>query len=198
MRAIYKILFVLLLCTPFIACDKNDGEGIPQGDALLLKASNDTIILEEEKAEDVVLTFTWNKGIDQGAENTITYIFRLDIFGADFKTSTTPLEFQADGNFTVSYTHKELNDLITKKWGILPGNDVKLQARVVAKVDGPKFIYPEISIVEIETKSYVIAPKPLFLMGDATMAGMDPAKSIKLTEAEIGGILSLERESESW
>ncbi|MBK5722408.1 SusF/SusE family outer membrane protein [Dysgonomonas sp. Marseille-P4677] len=184
MKAIYKIVFCLLLGICCIAC--NDDNDSIHGEPLILKASNDTILLNEELADEPAITFTWNKGIDRGSENTIVYIFRLDVFGADFETSTDPIEVAADGEFAISYTNKELNNLITKKWGILPGDRIKLQARVVAKVNGPKFIYPEISVIEIETKSYIIAPKPLYMVGDATAAGSDLNKGVKITEGDIG------------
>lgn len=65
---------------------------------------------------------------------------------------------------------------------------MKIQARVVAKVIGPKFVYPEISIITLEVKSYVPAPETLFLTGDATPAGTDLSKAIKMTEVEAGNV----------
>lgn len=185
MRTIYKITLALILGLFCIACSDDENDGT-QGEPLTLQISNDTIVLNEELADETAVTFSWNKGIDRGAENTIVYIFRLDVFGADFKTSTDPIEIPADGKFEVSYTHNDLNDLILNKWGLLPGDEIKLQARIVAKVNGPKFIYPEISSVELEVKSYALSPKPLFLLGTATAAGLDLTKSIKITEGEIG------------
>ncbi|WP_165042244.1 SusF/SusE family outer membrane protein [Dysgonomonas sp. ZJ709] len=185
MRAIYKIIFIFLLAVFSIACSDDDNNDGPV-DALVLKSSNDTIVLDEDKADEIAVTFSWNKGIDRGPENTIVYIFRLDIYGADFETSTDPIEIPADGERAIVYTNKELNDLLVKKWGYYPGDEVMLQARVVAKVAGPKFIYPEISVVEVDVKSYIIAPKPLYLLGSATQAGLDPSKATKMTEAENG------------
>lgn len=162
MKVIYKITCILLFGIFFIACSDDDGNNV-QGDALILKASSDTIILNEDKADETALTFTWNKGIDRGPENTIVYIFRLDIYGKDFTTSTDPVEIPADGERLIAYTNRDLNDLITKKWNYYPGDDVRLQARVVAKVIGPKFIYPEISAIEIDVRSYVMMPEFLSL-----------------------------------
>lgn len=181
----YKITLLFLLSIFLFACNNDDNIEVST-DTLTLQASSDTLLLAEERANETAVTFTWNKGRDVGAENTVVYIFRLDIYGSDFKTSTEPIEIEADGELSVSYSHKELNDLIIKKWGYYAGDDVKLQARVVAKVTGPKFVYPEISTVDIEAKTYIVAPKPLYLIGDATSAGFDPTKVIKLTEEEIG------------
>ncbi|GBU07115.1 hypothetical protein AwDysgo_04460 [Bacteroidales bacterium] len=185
MKTIYKIV-LLLMSTFFMACSDDDNSNGAHADALILTPTSASILLDEELPEDVAITYSWNRGVDKGAENTIVYIFRLDIFGSDFKTSTEPIEIPADGERSVSYTHKELNDLITNKWGAFPGDEVKLQARVVAKVNGPKFMYPEISIAEVEAKTFIVAPKPLFLLGDATVAGLNPSKGIGLTEAENG------------
>ncbi|SBW05579.1 SusF/SusE family outer membrane protein [uncultured Dysgonomonas sp.] len=184
-RLLYILtIFFATIC--FVAC--NDDDESSSGDALSLKASADTIVLDEARGNDVAVSFTWNKGKDPGPENTLVYFFRLDIFGADFKTSTEPIEFAPDEEFKVEYTNKELNDLILNKWGLLPGSDIKMEARVVAKVIGPKFIYPEISIIPLEIKSYVPTPETLYLTGDATPVGTGLTKAIKMTEVEAGNI----------
>ncbi|GAB6121941.1 SusE domain-containing protein [Dysgonomonas termitidis] len=185
-KQLLYISILFLAAFYFAACSDDDKEN--NGDALSLKASSESIVLDEAKGNDVVVFFTWNKGKDPGQENTLVYFFRLDIWGADFKTSTDPIEFAPDAEFKVEYTNKELNDLILNKWGQIPGSDVKIQARVVAKVIGPKFIYPEISIMTLEVKSYVPTPETLYLTGDATPAGTDLSKAIKMTEAEAGNV----------
>jgi hypothetical protein len=184
MKSIYSIILAVLLAGCLFACSDDDNSS--GGDLLTLNVSGDTILLSSDHPDDIAVTFTWNKGTDRGNEFTVTYIFRLDVFGNEFTTSTDPIEVPADGEFLVSFTNEELNNLIVKKWKLTPGERVKLEARVVAKLDGPKFEYPEIAIAEFDAESYAIPAQPLYLIGDATNAGNDPSKSIKINELENG------------
>ena len=59
-----------------------------------------------------------------------------------------------DDDFSKSYTHKELQNLLVSKWKQHPGDLVKLQARIIGSVEGPKFVKPEVSTVTIKVKMY--------------------------------------------
>ena len=56
--------------------------------------------------------------------------------------------------FLKSYTHKELQSLLVSKWKQHPGDLVKLQARIIGSIEGPKFVKPEVSTVTIKVKMY--------------------------------------------
>lgn len=151
-KKVYYFLISLMLIG-FIACDKNnDG---PDPDALVLEMSADSVYLDRASADEVALTFTWNEGIDRGPENSITYLFRMVRLGEDFnEDSIDPIEVPSEGLREVRFTHQELADLLSDKWGIFPGAEQALQARVVAKVNGPVFIYPEISYSNVVIFNY--------------------------------------------
>lgn len=150
-NAYYFFIIFISLC--FIACDKdNDGQ---DPNALTLEVSSDTIYLDPAKANEEALTFSWNEGIDRGAENSITYYFRMVRLGEDFNIdSIDPIEIASDESREVHFTHRELAELLTEKWDVLPGDEQALQARVVAKINGPVFIYPEISYVDVIIVNY--------------------------------------------
>lgn len=140
--------FISLILIGFIACDKNDNG--PDPNALTLEVSNDTIYLDLAKANETALTFSWNKGIDRGAENSIIYYFRMVRSGEDFnEDSIEPIEIPSDEAKEIRFTHQELSNLLTDKWGVFPGEEQAFQARVVAKVIGPVFVYPEISYIDV-------------------------------------------------
>lgn len=183
MKTIYKILFLSILGLFLFACSDDDDSPV-SGSPLQLSVSSDTLVLLEENANDVALTFNWNKGVDHPSYDTVSYIFRLDMSTGDFTTTSTTPDTIVD--FTKSYTTLELNKLLLNKWKIYPGEEAILTARVVAKVDGPKFVYPEIATINIVIQGYTPTPKPLYLMGSATSAGSDVNKAIKITEVEIG------------
>jgi hypothetical protein len=187
MKTLLKTTLFLLcgcICGLISCSDENEEQG-QQVDPLVMTASTETVQLNEEKNDQIAVSFSWAEGLKPEAEYSITYIFRLDIANNNFQTSTEPEEMPA-GISTKSYTHKELNDLITKHWKKVPGETVNLEARIVAKVTGPKFRYPQIGIVPISIGSYVMAPKPLFITGSATPYGDDPAQAEKITEVITG------------
>jgi hypothetical protein len=136
-------------------------------------------VLLEANAEETAVTFNWNKGIERNPTDIITYIFRMDVAGRDFATAT-PRDTITD--FTKSFTVDELNELITKQWNIYPGEEVKLEARVVAAVSGEKFVYPEIAIIDFTTVTYAYASVPLYLAGSAN----PETNPIPLTETVNG------------
>jgi len=188
MKTIYRILFLSILGIFLFACSDDDGDSV-SGNSLQLRVSSDTLVLLEENADKIALTFDWNKGISRPAYDTIRYIFRLDVAGAEFATSTDPDTIE---DFTRSYTTLELNRLLLGKWRIHAGEEAILEARIVANVKGPKFVYPEISTTSLVVKTYAPASQPLYLVGDATTAGLDPAKSIRITEVSNGELYEWE------
>ncbi|MDR1883883.1 MAG: SusF/SusE family outer membrane protein [Prevotella sp.] len=183
MKTIYRILFLSVSSVFFFACG-DDVDSSFSGAPLQLTTSADTLVLLEENANDMALTFSWNKGIDRPSCDTVSYIYRLDISTGDFETTSTPPDTIDD--FTKSYTAIELNELIMENWGVFAGEEAILKARVVAKVNGPKFVYPEIATVSVVVKTYAPASRPLYLAGTATAAGTDPSRAIRLNETSNG------------
>jgi hypothetical protein len=150
------------------ACENSDADGA-KGTPLTLTGPTGTVVLLEAHAEETAVTFTWNSGLERSPTDTITYIFRMDVAGNNFATAT-PRDTVTD--FTKSFTAGELNDLIADHWLINPGEEVLLEARVVANVRGEKFVYPEIAVTTFTVRSYPYAPAPLYIAGPA--AGATP------------------------
>lgn len=180
-KKIYYIALSLLLA---FAAGCDNGETGADPNALVLEASASEVVLDRNLSSETAITFSWNKGIDRGADYTVSYYFRLHVFGTEFDNSTDPVIIPADGEREVSFTHQELYELMTNKWGIALGARQTLEGRLVAKVDGPTFKYPEISYAAVDVENY--RSEPLFIMGDATIAGNDPSKAIPMTEKEVG------------
>lgn len=155
MKIIYSFIFLLPMCIILFSCNDDNKEEVLSGDPLQIVASvSDTLILIESNKNDTVLTFTWNKGLDRPEQDTISYLFRMVIETLDFtdEASTPPDTIE---NFKKSYTALELNNLLIDKWEIIPGQIATIKARVVAKVDAPKFVYPEVSMVNVSIKTYI-------------------------------------------
>jgi hypothetical protein len=160
------------------ACEKSDKDGVT-GDPLTLTASTGKVVLLESNEDDIAVTFTWNKGIDRAPTDTITYIFRMDIAGRDFATTTRP---DTVTSFSKSFTVGELNALIQEQWQVSPREETELEVQVVANVRGQKFVYPEIAVVRLVATTFAYISVPLYLTGSAN-PGSTP---IAMTETVNG------------
>jgi hypothetical protein len=163
MKMINKITVLATTCLLLSACGDSDTKG-DRGEPLTLIGPSEKVVLLEANATETAVTFTWNEGIERNLSDTVTYIFRMDIAGRDFATAT-PRDTVTD--FTKSFTVDELNELIASQWGVYPGEEVKLEARVVAAVRGEKFVYPEIAVTNFTAVTYAYASVPLYLVGTA-------------------------------
>jgi hypothetical protein len=148
MKIITKAGIWMTCCLLLAACDKSEEVS---GEPLTVSGPTGKVILQKAGENETAVTFTWNKGIDREPTDTIYYIFQMDIAGHDFATAT-PQDTVA--NFTKSFTNGELNTLIIKQWSIYPGEEIALEARVVASVRGKKFVYPEIAVTKFSVVTY--------------------------------------------
>ena len=183
MKTKYHILLVLLSALLVVGC-KDDDEAVPQRNELSLSVSAESLVLEENESEEDVLTFSWNKATSLGPDYTFSYLFQLDVANNDFKTATDPVVLGENGS--IGFTSSELYNLIVEKWNKTAGEPVLLEARVAAKVDGPKFQYPEIATAKVTVTTFVPRSLSLYIMGSATPGGIDPAEAEKMTELSNG------------
>ncbi|MDR2774854.1 MAG: SusE domain-containing protein, partial [Tannerella sp.] len=163
MKIIYQAGILAATCLLLFACDKSETEGA-KGEPLTIMGPNEKVILLEANETATAVTFTWNKGVDRNPTDTVTYIFRMDIADRNFETAT-PRDTVTD--FTRIYTVGELNEIIASQWKVHPGEEVNLEARVVANIRGEKFVYPEIAVTKFTVITYAYASVPLYLTGSA-------------------------------
>ncbi|OJV40718.1 MAG: hypothetical protein BGO29_05790 [Bacteroidales bacterium 36-12] len=188
MKTKYSLL-LLLVASLFVAC-KPDNEIIPERSNLKLKISTDEVlILNEEQQNDTVLTFEWNEATEIGKEFSFTYLFQIDIADNDFKTAINPITIE-NGENKIGFTAGELYDYIVEKWNKSAGEIIRIEARVAAKVNGPKFMYPEVATAMATIQTYVPESQSLYILGTATPVGMDASNALKMNEISNGRIYS--------
>lgn len=186
-------LLIILSLLPFLFISCNDDDNVDVGTPLSIEASGSSIVLDQANKYDAAVTFTWNKGLNRGAGTSVTYCFKLDIAGNNFETSI-PLEELGPDVFSKTLSVKELNDLILYYWGKTPGSPVKLEAKVIARVEADKFIKPEVATTTITVEPYNLSSSPLYIVGDATPGGWNAATAIKMTEVDIATIYRIKGE----
>lgn len=185
MKTIYNLLLTLIVFF-FMGCQE-ENEIIPERNQLKISTTDELVVLNQSKLDEGVLTFTWNEAQEIGPEYSFTYILQLDIADNEFETAINPIVV-ADGVFSYSFKTGDLYDFIVEKWHGVAGQITQIEARIVAKVNGPKFMYPEIATTKVSVQTYLPASQPLYLLGTSTPVGLDPNQAIRMNEVSNGKI----------
>lgn len=198
-KTIYSLLLLFSLSF-LISCNEKDenitsviNDNITTGNPLELTVSSENVTLNQDNWDKEAVSFTWKPGRSRGENRGLTYLFKMDVAGKNFTTSIPTEEIWEEeinnGVYTKSYTHKQLNDLISKQWGNYLGGEIKLSARVIAKViSEDKYVKPDYSTLDFSVKSYVPSSVPLFLIGDATPAHWELSLAIPMIEVINGDL----------
>lgn len=184
MKTIYSLLFTVVVLF-FTGCKPE--EVIQERNDLQLSAPEGLIVLDGEDESATAVTFNWTAATPVGADYSFTYLFQLDIANNDFKTAISPITIAENVN-SVTFTAGQLYDYIIESWGQVAGEVAMVDARIVAKVDGPIFMYPEIATATIAVQTYVPESNPLYLLGTATTAGLNYDNAILMKETSNGRI----------
>ena len=134
--------------------EENDVNPLDNRSDLVIEASATDIKLNEDTPNDIALTLNWTKADPISSEYSLSYIYKVDLASNDFSDNTLIKEF-VDGESSKSYTHKELQQLLTDKWELTPGTTTTLSARIIGSLEGPKFVKPEISTVSVKIQTYI-------------------------------------------
>lgn len=177
----YKSLLCFLTLTFFFtACDRNGNIDVPQDKLLKVTTSSDYIELNENLIDEVALTLTWTAAREHGEDYTISYLTKLDLSENDFSDPIrTELEEEI---FSVSYTHGELQRLLTSKWYQGVNKEVSMTFRVIGIVDGPKYVLPEVDDITVRIKTYgpqVIEASGISMNGTSVPGGARLSRALE-------------------
>ncbi len=123
-------------------------------ETMTLTASATTLELKEDTpADEPVLTFTWTDARQMPDDYIISYIAELDLAVNEFTTSVR--ETLNEGDYSISYTTEQLQNLIIDTWGQSNSVASTLSFRVIAKWEGgSKYAMPEVRTVDIDVRPY--------------------------------------------
>ena len=179
MKIPLKLIFLITLLTA--ACKEENPYAPTGGTELKIEASSDNIVLTAENDNNIAVTFKWNKGYEYNDNISVTYCFKIDIADNGF-ASATELEVLGPDVFEKSLTVGELNDLCIERWGIIPGDGARLEAKVIARLTSDKFIMPEVATTAFNVTTYALPSRPLYILIDTDGSGWDISKAIQMTE----------------
>ena len=172
MKTINKIFGLISILLAFTACNEDPTYfQLPnQPDDMHIQASVPEVVLNKGQEGQPAITFKWDEVKSPIKDyDSITYSIRL--YATESK-SDNHTEFISIGKKReVTFTHKELNDIIAR-W-VPAGTKLSVTAEVVGLINNEiKYIKPESSMVEFSVTGYEKTPMYLYahLKDDATGA----------------------------
>ena len=183
--SLLKLSVVLLLATFVVACndDPDNYESRSKYD-LLMTASSEEIILNQNTPDEVALTIEWTPAHDLGYDYILTYVYQADLGKAKPDGSKDGVkEYEDENKLIRSYTHKELQEMLVTDWLQLTSSKTSMTFTITASYEGPALVVPDISSVTVSIKTYgakqFLADK-LYISGTAVGdedIEIDPSKS---------------------
>jgi hypothetical protein len=143
-----KVLQFLAIATLLLTgCKKEDAVTLdptaPADQMHLTATPAGAITLSKDNADAVALTFTWAEAKNRGAGTSITYRFQLSLSNKTWE-STASLQSRS-----ISFTHNELNNILTGQLDITGTDAVEITALVSAEVTASIQMQPETSTATV-------------------------------------------------
>lgn len=144
----------LLISSFFGACSDDNGDDRYSINKynLELTTSSEDIKLNESAAEATALTLDWTPAADLGTDFLVSYQLEINLVGGS--ASDTPIKKYVDDIKTISYSNKELQDMLINNWHQLTSTSASLQFTITATYEGPRVVIPETSSVKVKIKTY--------------------------------------------
>lgn len=189
MRTINHIKYTLLALSAgaaalFSSCTDNDYAELDMGyDELKMTASATDVVLEEKNHALEAIKLEWTTGNNQGTGKRIAYTLELAESGTDFADPCVVKDAELQ-TYNWAPTVDQLNNLLLRNIGILPGETVSLDAKVTARVDGIE--NDQVAMVSFTATTYEPVTETLYLIGDATPNGWSADDATEMTRTDNG------------
>lgn len=180
MKTLYNLIIGILLVLPslLVSCKDDYMETNLGNQPLVMSASEQDIQLDITAPQSNAVTFQWTSGSNFNTNAAITYTFELGLSGRNFANSIK-VE-QAQGKNSISYSTAEVNAILLNQFGVTPGVEAELEARVTAVVHHES-VAPQVSeVVRIKVTGYRPVSSTLYIIGDAAPNGWDANEATKM------------------
>lgn len=148
-----KLIHIALVSCLLVACSDTDIDNrySRHNLAMTLNASADVVVLDENMPEDVALTLNWNPAVDYGGEFVMEYRLQMDLVGSK---AETVIEYTDFDQFTRSYTHKELQEILLNKFQQLTSTRGEVKFTVSVSYAGPYTVLSDVATASVKVKTY--------------------------------------------
>ncbi len=144
---------IILGCFMMASCIDNDidNEYSRNKSSIVMTASADEVILDENAPDDVALTVEWSPATDYGNDFITTYQYQMELIGSKEESLK---EYEDEGNFKRSYTNKQLQDILVNDFNQFTGTKGEVKFTVTASFEGSHLIVPDMSSVSVKVRTY--------------------------------------------
>ncbi len=153
MKTIYRqIIIFLASCALFAGCETEvDNEKSRHNFVIEIESSAQSIALNEDAKDDIVLDINWNPAADYGEEFIVTYEYKITVDGSPADALS---EYEDMGIFERSYSAEDLQDMLINHFKMLTSSWYDVKFTITATFDGPSIILPDESVVTVRVKTY--------------------------------------------
>lgn len=143
----------VMMATVLSACGPEEIDNLysRNNSTIGISASAYELFLDEEHPDAVALTVAWTDAYPYGDEYITTYQYQIDAEGS---LASSVKEYEDDGVYTRSYTHRELQEMVTGHFGCPTSSRATLTFTVTASFVGPRVVLPDISSLNVVVKTY--------------------------------------------
>lgn len=178
MKAIYKSA-LLLGTLALAACNEEVDNAYSRHNFVVeINSSAQTVILDEDAADETALTVEWTPAAEYGDDYLVTYYYQIEVDGSKSEAIT---EYEDTGNFRREYTNAELQQMLVDHFGMLTSSYSDMRFTITVSFDGPTLIIPDEATVNVRVKTY--GPKQ-FEADELYMNGSAFESPVKLTASE--------------
>lgn len=166
------------------SCSDNDYTEMDKGSVeLALTANKKDVALNEKDHAVAAISLAWTTGTNHGTGNRINYTLELAEAGTGFADPCI-VKDNVQQVYTWQPTVEELNELVRSQFGINAGQQIELEARVIATVTG-------LDDIQTAETAFTVTPyepvtSTLYLIGDATPNGWSADNASEMTRSDNG------------
>ena len=192
MKHFWKYLAgALAFALPIASCSDDNTSDFPDKEwseltAPVLTVSDEEITLDADKADQEALRFSWTAAAIVTRSSSVMYDLYLNVEGEDLFKGIKR-EWGGEADLAISFTHKELNDLIVTTFEGKSGERFVFRACVYAHTDNYLIedkTSEEVSFAATAYAAEVVKPASLWMKGGACEYGWD--KAIELPQGDEG------------
>ncbi|MEX2336619.1 MAG: SusF/SusE family outer membrane protein [Fulvivirga sp.] len=178
-KGIHLIGFTMCLLLLFSSCENETELDIPISGTPELSMEQENVVLSQKEANSSALNLSWSRGSNKGTGAAIDYVLQITHSDNGFND---PVNVNL-GRVVYAYEFntKNLNDLITEQFALLPGQEVNIAFRIKTIISAAS-VEPEFSnVAALTVTPYEPVSGTLYLSGDATPNGWDASQATPLT-----------------
>ena len=151
MKAIHKLMSFLLVCG-LAACNEEVDNAYSRHNFIVdITASAQTVVLNEDAADETALTVEWTPAAEYGNDFIVTYYYQIEVDGSKSEAVT---EYEDMGNFRREYTNAELQELLVNHFGMLTSSYCDVRFIITVSFDGPIMVVPDEATANVRIKTY--------------------------------------------